>query len=111
VTRVLALTVILAGCYLPQADVARPIEAEVTVAVYRCTAELVAGEIVNSANVAIEVILKAKWLDNKSNVFHEVEVAPFVVPANGTAEWEGAADEAVANPALCQAETVSVTES
>ena len=107
----LALTVILAGCYLPQADVARPVEAEVTVAVYRCTAELVAGEIVNGADVAVEVMLKPKWLDNQSNVFHEVEVGPFEVPANGAAEWEGVAGEAVANPALCQAETVSVSES
>jgi hypothetical protein len=71
----------------------------------------VAGEIVNGADVSIEVILKAKWLDKQSTMFHEVEVAPFVVPANGTAEWEGAAGEVVANPALCQAETVSVSES
>lgn len=96
------------ACYLPRAETNRPIENQVQVAVYRCTAGLIGGDILNSAAVAIVITIKPKWLDNQSTVFHEVEAGPFEVPAKGVLEWEAEAGATVDDPALCQAETVSV---
>lgn len=103
------LAVIGAGCYLPRADVDRPVETQVLVAVYRCTPDLVAGEVTNDAEVAISVVLKPKWLDQQRAAFHEVEIEPLEVPAGSTLEWEGNAGEEIDTPVFCEAETVSIS--
>jgi hypothetical protein len=110
--RVLVVVVMfaLAGCYLPSASNSRPLSSQVQVPVYRCTAERVGGDILNNADVPIVISIKAKWMDNQSAVFHEVEVGPFEVDPKGSIEWEALAGEEVDLPALCQAETVEVIE-
>ena len=109
--RILVLALLVANsCYLPQATTTLPVENQVQVAVYRCTAELVGGDILNNATVPIEITVKAKWLDNQSEVFHEEDVGPFRVEEKGTLPWEAISTEEVDEPALCQGETVSVVE-
>lgn len=108
--RLLPLLLAATACYLPGADSTLPVESQVQAAVYRCTAEKVAGDILNNADVPIVISIKAKWLDTDSAVFHEVEAGPFQAGAKSSVAWEVEAEEQVADPAQCQAEIVSVTE-
>jgi hypothetical protein len=109
--RVLPLLFLAAtACYLPGGDSTLPVESQVQVAVYRCAAERVGGDILNNADVPVVISIKAKWLDTASATYHEVDAGPFPAAAKSSVPWEVEAEEQVADPAQCQAEIVSVTE-
>lgn len=100
---------LLSACYLPGQDVDRPLENQVQITVRECTADLVAGEIENDADVAITVELIPKWLDTASQVYHTVEVTTEPVPPGELVRWEAPAGESIDPPLLCQAEIVRVS--
>ena len=87
-----------AGCYLPKANIDRPLESLVLPAVYRCTVDFVSGNVRNDADVDVTVVLRALWLDADSEPFHDSVTEPILVPSGETVEWEALAGETVDAP-------------
>lgn len=105
-----AAALLLSACYLPRADVDRPLESQVLVAVYRCSETVVSGEITNKNDVAVAVLITPRWLDATRTPFHQADIEPLEIPAEETVEWEAQATEEIERPQFCEAETVSITE-
>lgn len=108
---VLGLSLATSACYLPRADVERSVEQQVLVAVYRCSANAVGGEISNDNDVPIVVSIMPRWLDAERTAFHEVEVDPIEIPPNSIVEWEAQPGAEIERPQFCEAETVNVKAS
>ena len=104
----LSVALVAAGCYLPRADVDRPVETFVLVSVSGCDADSVRGAVRNDSDVPVRVALTPKWLDISSEVYHETQYEVARVEPNSTVEWEAPADEEVDPPLLCQAEATLI---
>lgn len=106
VVMVLGLTA--SACYLPRANVDRPVESRVLVAVYRCSASAIGGEISNDNDVPIIVSILLRWLDADRMPFHEVKADPVEIPPNSIVEWEAQPGAEIERPQFCETETVSI---
>ena len=102
------MALVTTGCYLPRADVDRPVETFVLVSVSGCDADSVRGAVRNDSDVPVRVALTPKWLDISSEVYHESQYEVTRVEPNSTVEWEAPAGEEVDAPLLCQAEATLI---
>ncbi len=104
----LAVALVASGCYLPKADVDRPVETYVLVSVSGCDADSVRGAVRNDSEVPVRVALTPRWLDISSEVYHETQFEVTRVEPGTSVEWEAPAGEEVDAPLLCQAEATLI---
>ena len=102
------LALVLSACYLPRVEVDRDVSTFVLAHVTQCSAETVAGEVINDADVPVRVLLNVAWLDVASEPYHDVELEVPRVEAESTGSWSVVAGEEVDRPIVCTAEALLV---
>ena len=105
---VAALALVVSGCYLPRVDVERDVTTFILASVTQCSAETVAGQLRNDADVPVRVVMNVAWLDIASEPYHDVELELARVEAESTAEWSVTAGEELDPPIVCTAEPFTV---
>ena len=107
-TLVTLMAMVGAACYLPRVEVERDVTTFILASVTQCSAETIAGQVRNDADVPVHVLLNISWLDLASEPYHDVDLELPRIDAESTSEWSVTADEELDQPIVCTAEVSTV---